>query len=388
MRIFYFSGASFPSSEARAVHVVKMCEAFGKAGHEVTLFAMGNPNMDTRQIFKSYDVGGHFKLSLSKDVKIPLLSNYKRLKHISEQMKNFGRPDMVYGRDPVALALYAPQRIPMVFEATRAPSSKAEQTAIAKLIKKPGFSGIVALSDALKQDLLKRFPVLKPEQIFVAHDAADVPHNISGQAEAITPLKGRKDATKVGYAGTLHQGKGISMILKVAPLLPDCDFHVLGGTKAELEKIARTNPSGNIIFHGHKPHAEVAGMLKSFDILLAPYQHAALIKTGKNISRWISPMKVFEYMAAGRPMVASDLSILREFLTHGENALLVNAGEPLEWVAAIQALRKNPELGQEMARKAFADLKNNFTWDKRAETVLDFAGGKRTSIIASRHKAA
>lgn len=388
MRIFYFSGASFPSSEARAVHVIKMCEAFGKAGHEVTLFAMGEPNTDARIIFESYNVAGHFRLSLSKTARIPMLSNYKRLKHISEQMKNFGRPDMVYGRDPVALALYAPPRIPMVFEAMRAPSNKAEHSAIAKLTKKPGFCGIIALSDALKQVLLRQFPALKPEQIFVAHDAAEVPENISGKAQKIPPVTGRKDATKIGYAGSFHHGKGLSMIFKIAPLLPDCDFHILGGSKDELAKVARLNPLGNIILHGHRPHSEIAGMLKAFDIVLAPYQHAALIKTGKNISRWISPMKVFEYMAAGRPIVASDLSILREFLTDRENALLVPAGDPLAWVEAIQALRSDPELGKTLARKALADLKGNFTWDKRAETILDFAGGKRTSIIHPRHKAA
>ena len=79
MRIYYFSGASFPSPESRSVHVMKMCEAFGKAGHDVTLFAMGNPRLDHDKIFKSYDVSGSFKLSLSHDVNIPVLSGYKRI---------------------------------------------------------------------------------------------------------------------------------------------------------------------------------------------------------------------------------------------------------------------------------------------------------------------
>lgn len=388
MRLFYFSGVTFPSSEPQAVHVIKMCEAFAKAGHEVILFASGDPKSDPQKLFNSYNVEPNFTLSLEKTKKLPVLSRYKRLKTTSERMKRFGQPEMVYGRDPVALSAHAPAHIPVVFEATRMPTNKAEILAISRLIKKPAFSGIVSVSDALKQALLKRFPALRPEQIFVAHDAASVPRNISGKAPKSDEVKGRTDAFRVGYAGTLHQGKGVSMILKIAPMVPDCDFHVVGGTKTELAKLRRDNPPSNIVFYGHVPHAQVAGMLKGFDVVLAPYQHAALIKTGKNISRWISPMKVFEYMAAGRPVVASDLSILREFLRHEENALLVPAGDPMAWAEAIRRLRDDAELRKHLAQNAFGELKNNFTWDKRAETVLDFAGGRKTSILYASGKVA
>ncbi|MCB1840738.1 MAG: glycosyltransferase family 4 protein [Alphaproteobacteria bacterium] len=384
MRIYYFSGASFPSPEARSVHVIKMCEAFGKAGHDVTLFAMGSPYLDPDAVFKAYDVTGSFTLSLSHDVKLPLLSGYKRMRHIAEKMKALGAPDMVYGRDPIALALFSPQQVRVVFEASQVPQHKAEYVAISRLIKRPGFCGIIALSDALKQIYLKKYPSLRPEQIFVAHDAADIPHNISGTALPVQSLKGREEAPKIGYAGTLHQGKGLSMILRIAPLLPDYDFHVVGGSKEELARIRKNTPPANVIFYGYRPHAEVAGYLKAFDIVLAPYQHQALIKTGKNISRWISPMKVFEYMAACKPIIASDLQILREFLTHEQNALLMTVGDPLAWVEAIKRLHHDPELCRRLSENAFADLKKNFTWDMRVKTVLDFASGKRSSITGTK----
>ncbi len=384
MRIYYFSGASFPSPESRSVHVMKMCEAFGKAGHDVTLFAMGNPRLDHDKIFKSYDVTGCFKLSLSHDVNIPVLSGYKRMRHISEKIKAMGEPDMVFGRDPIAIALFAPPRSSVVFEASQMPQNKSQSAAIARIIKKPGFSGIVALSDPLKQDLLKKYPTLRPEQVFVAHDAAEVPHNISGEAAPASTLKGREKAFRVGYAGTLHQGKGVSMILKLAPQLPDCDFHIVGGSKEDLAKYRKGKPAENVIFYGHQPHANVAGYLKAFDIVLAPYQHEALIKSGKNISRWISPMKVFEYMAAQKPIVASSLPILRAFLTHEQNALLVPPGDPIGWLEAIRRLKSDPALCQKLSENAFADLKKNFTWDKRVDIVLDFASGRRTSVTGNR----
>ncbi len=381
MRIYYFSGATFPSSEAKAVHVIKMCEAFGRAGHDVTLFAKGKAHLNAKEIFKTYDVDGHFKFALADNVRIPILSGIKRLQFIPEKMKIMGEPDLIYGRDPVALALFTPPRVPVVYEAHQLLRGKAQNIAMQKLIRLSSFAGIVAVSEVLKQDLLNKYPNLKPEQIFVAHDAADLPPHIDGKAERITALKGRKDAPNVGYAGMLHPGKGLSMILKIAPVLPDYDFHVIGGTPEQLKKIRKKNPPSNVIFYGHRPHAEVLGYLKAFDMVLAPYQHQALIKTGRNISRWISPMKVFEYMAAKRPMIASDLKVLQEVLRHDDNALLISPGDPLAWVEAIKMLHENPKLGERLANKAYEDLRTKFTWDTRVETVLDFVFGERTSIF-------
>lgn len=380
MKIFYFSGATFPSPEAKAVHVVKMCEAFGKAGHDVTLFAKGNSRNDA-DIFRNYGIEGKFRLALAQHVNIPIVSGLVRLYDIPKQLKNLGKPDLVYGRDPLALALFAPRNIPVVFEAHQMPSDTALDMAISKLIKHPKFVGIVAISDALKQDLLTKYPSLKPERIFVAHDGADMPPNISGQVKEKKNLLGRENAFKIGYAGTLHPGKGLSMILRIAPLLPDFDFHIVGGSPMEVQRILQTNPSGNVIFYGYQQHADVAGYLSGFDVVLSPYQHQALIRTGKNISRWISPMKIFEYMAMQKPIVSSNLEVIREILENERNALLVPPGDPLAWVEAIKRLHQDLALRHKLGQQAFFDLKKSFTWETRAEAVLEFALGKRNSVI-------
>ena len=384
MKIFYISGATFPSPDAKAVHVVKMCEAFGNAGHEVTLFAKGDTRINPQTLYDSYDVKGQFTFALAPLIRFPILSGITRLRFIPEKMKSLGMPDLLYGRDPIALALFTPPDIPVIYEAHQILRMKPQDLAIQKLIRHESFSGIVAISEALKKDLLEKYKNLKPEQVFVAHDAADLPHNISGEAEPRLEIKGRKSAPKIGYAGTLHPGKGISMILNVAPLLPEFDFHVIGGSRSQIHKIKKSNPAGNIIFYGHQDHSDVQSYLKAFDVVLAPYQHQALIKTGRNISRWISPMKVFEYMAAQRPLIASDLPVLREVLQNKKNALLVSPNDPLAWAEAIQLLVEHKEIGEALSQQAFDDLKKKFTWDTRVETVLEFAAGKKSSIIKSK----
>ena len=79
---------------------------------------------------------------------------------------------------------------------------------------------------------------------------------------------------------------------------------------------------------------------------------------------------MFEYMAAKKPIVASDLPSIREVLNN-ENSLLVKPGDPLEIKAAISALAENKKLADDISQKAFNDVQK-YTWDKRATKIIKF----------------
>jgi glycosyltransferase involved in cell wall biosynthesis len=87
------------------------------------------------------------------------------------------------------------------------------------------------------------------------------------------------------------------------------------------------------------------------------------------ISReFTSPLKLFEYMASGRPIVASDLPAMREVLRHEHNALLFEPGNAPALTAAIRRIKEDPDLGARMARQAYADV-HAYTWDARAAAL-------------------
>ena len=105
------------------------------------------------------------------------------------------------------------------------------------------------------------------------------------------------------------------------------------------------------------------------DILLAPYQqNLQIANKGENTSGFMSPLKIFEYMAAKKAIICSDLPVLREVL-NDSNAILVSPLKIQEWIAAIEKLMDD-RIRARFAASAYDDVKKNYTWNKRAHNIL------------------
>lgn len=381
MNIFYFSGTKLPSQNAQSIHVMKMAQAFSKTGHNVTLFAGGMNNAASDDIFSIYDTEKIFKLYLSSHLSVPLLSDAKRLLAFAGKISNLDKPNLIYGHDPIALALLAPRHTPIIFEAHNLPSLSTHHWAFLKLLKQNNLQSIIVVSDILKHAFLKKYPEIHSEDIFVVHDGADLIKHITSPEDGLNILRGRPNALNIGYTGSLAPGKGMSLITRIAKIRPEYDFHVIGGTQKQVQKLETENTLKNLYFYGYRDHAEIPSYLKTFDITIAPYQHRALIKTGHNMSRWISPMKVFEYMAAQKPIICSNLSTIHEILEHEHNAILLPASDERKWAETMDRIKDNPEEGNRLARNAYNSLKEKYTWDKRAQAIMDIYFNKQAQTI-------
>ena len=87
----------------------------------------------------------------------------------------------------------------------------------------------------------------------------------------------------------------------------------------------------------------------------------------------MSPIKVFEYMASRKPILCSDLPVLREVLRDEENALLLPPREPEAWAAALVRLKSDNALADRLALAAVHDFREHYTWQGRARRILEFA---------------
>ena len=221
------------------------------------------------------------------------------------------------------------------------------------------------------------FPSLEESEVVVAPDGADIPGTENDKSGEVPNWQGRAGLLQVGYVGALYPGKGMELISDLSLLLEDVDFHIIGGDESDLKYWKEKMQQKNVYFHGFVPHGKLYSYYRKFDIVLAPYQKKVLIaprdisaKWNTDIARWISPQKIFEYMAYGKPIIASSLPVIKEVLKDEENALLCDPEDVKSWQSAILKLKENKPLRRKLGARAFSDLKSKYTWKKRAQKVL------------------
>lgn len=227
---------------------------------------------------------------------------------------------------------------------------------------------VVSITKAMKDILVKAG---YPEgNILVAPDAVDfslfgTTLDKSGAREklALPP-----ETKIVVYTGDLDEPwKGVGTLYEAAKTLGEQYLFLIVGSKPHhIEYFRADHPDlSNFKLLGYKPHSEIPLYLTSADIAVLP-------NSGKSeISRIsTSPMKLFEYMAAGVPIVASDLPSIREILDE-TSALLVTPDNAQALAEGIRTLVGDRVLAQKLAAKARREVSSN-TWERRARLILDF----------------
>lgn len=375
MKIAYLSQTLIPSKRANSIHVMKMCGAFSELGCELVLLVPRIRNQEEYDYdsFEFYGVAPSFEM-VRLD-KIPLLSHsisygikcYRDLSRI--------RPDIVISRSPLGnlSAVYA--GFPTVYECHQPISDFGIRHAVLfrQLIKNSFFLGLVVVTQTLKDWYIKHFQIPQ-EKVLVAPDGADLPLSSHGLHEEINLPDISKAGRHVAYVGALYEGKGMEIVLPLAHSCPDVNFHIVGGRVQDIEHWkAKAAGLKNIFFHGFYPHAQIFSIMEKMDVFLAPNLTSVKGADGiTDIGRWTSPLKLFEYMAAKKPILASNIEVLREVLVHEKNSILCDPEDNEAWQAGLRRLLSDRELADRLASKAFADLTEKYTWSKRAEALLAF----------------
>ncbi|HVR70077.1 MAG TPA: glycosyltransferase, partial [Vicinamibacteria bacterium] len=173
---------------------------------------------------------------------------------------------------------------------------------------------------------------------------------------------------RVLYAGQLYPWKGVDVLVEAMALVPEARLVILGGLEGERD-LARVRDlvearglAARTEMPGTLPQARVASELARAAVVAVPFLRTAMTE------RHTSPLKAFEAMAAGRPLVASDLPSSREFLRDGRNALLVPPGDAGALAAAVARLLADPALAERLARNAW-DEAPAYSWDARARAL-------------------
>ncbi len=378
-KIGYVSPSSIPSSTANSVHVVMQCVALLNQEVELSLFAsrsLKDKENLNKKITETYGVDlsnvnlvtFHARINKFLNLRIAIYAFFKLL---LGQM-----PEMVISRNLYYSFFHAIVLCkPLVFETHQI--EFGFRKGMQKLIMTRSWVKTIVISNKLEEILAEEHGVA-PYKTFVLPDAAPdglLPADVLKRKEklcSITIFRKANWSKVCGYFGQLYEGRGIEIIEDMAANRSDILFLVYGGEPSDVSRCREKNSDlPNIFFGGHVSHPEAQQLMRCVDFLLMPYQTKVSIGvSGHDTGRWMSPMKMFEYMAAGVPIICSDLSVLREILTNRKNAFLVSPSEPKRWCEALDLLTNDVELSESIGTQAHMDYQQKYTWGIRARAIL------------------
>mgnify|MGYP000851223025 CR=1 FL=1 len=369
MKIVYIATSTIPSRTANSIHVMKMCQAFAKNEHEATLIVPGNQanyEPDVGDVFDFYGVERCFEILYLPLLPVKgkgLIFGFQAAKKAEEL-----QPDIVYGRDLPGCFFATLLELPVIFESHAPIEGFVYSKIFNKLIQRSELMKFVVITHALKDYYSEQYPFVS-DRIVVAPDGADpVPDDAM---PIVLPNKGEK--LQVGYVGHLYSGRGIDVIYQLAERCPWADFHIIGGTDKDINAYRMgTTSLANLHLHGFKPHAEAERYRIGCDVLIAPYQNKVSV-VGDGVStteRWMSPLKIFEYMAAGKAIICSDIPVLREILEDGRSALLCAPENIDSWEEALITLSENEHMRIQLGDTAQKCFTRRYSWSSRAEKLF------------------
>ena len=384
MKILYISGANFPSEVSHTLSKMRMCQALTDAGHDVTLSAFGKSEFESN-IIEYYGLKGGFSLNL---INIPFWLDNPWLKKIhlhklyaafcNRGVINRFKPDIIYSRLTLFELIFIPKGLSVIYEMHSLGflGKKWPAPSLFKLlVSRKSFVRFVSSTNALACLLRAKFP---KKDIVIARLSAELPIEIDTIKLSDfknKQLQGQQFEHHVGYTGYLDTVglRGTEIICQLAVEIPNIAFHIVGGDKTavkhwkELKKCNTSN--NNLFFYGHRNSSEIPYFLNCFDVVLAPLQHRPTSRApiGENMS----PLKLPQYMAYKKAIIASDLPAHREILDEKRTALLVKCDNIDAWVMAVKSLIKSPDRRNNMGLRAYHDYLKSYTPAGRVRSIID-----------------
>lgn len=373
--IFLIFFGRFPSEKAASLFAAKSCESFADTGMNVTLLVPRRVGRVKEVPFDYYGVHKNFKI-----VYLPTLDflNLRIFQALAFQIGflvfsvscflylifKAKRTDIIYSNEslPVLLSsFYFPNTL---YEVHDFPEHKLGfYKVLFRMVRHILVTNIWKLKQLEQTFGAPRSKILCERN---AVELKDFDISIT-KKEARKKLGLKVDGNIVVYTGHLYGWKGVDTLALAAEKLPEDTLVVfVGGTDLDVKNFKNIyGTAKNISIVGHMEHSEIPVWQKAADVLVLP-------NTAKeDISKYhTSPMKLFEYMASRRPIVATDIPSIREILDDTK-AVIVSPDDPSAMAKGIAEILEDDARAKIITEKAYQDVESH-TWDKRAKRILDF----------------
>lgn len=375
-RLFLLFHGRFPSEKAAALFAAKSAESFANQGLSVTLLVPRRKGVTDKDPFDFYSVKENFKIEYLPTIDIFWV---KGLSFIAFWISFFvfsasayffvmrmsKKEDIIYSNESLPLFLLSYDHKNCFYEMHDFPESKLNF--FGKFLSR--MKWVLVHNKWKLGEVQKLFPHIAREKFLYEPNAVDT------KTFDIKTLKGdaRKKlglsvTAKISvYTGHLYGWKGVDTLALAAQKLPE-DFKVIfvGGTDKDVSAFKeKYGKESKISIVGFRSHEEMPLWQKAADVLVLPNTAKEKIS-----AYYTSPMKLYEYMASRRPIVASDIPSIREIVDE-KSAFLVNPDDPIALAQTIENAVLVPQIGDNLAEEAYKKVLSH-TWDKRAERIVSF----------------
>lgn len=379
----YIANARIPTEKANGLQIMQNCEAFAQAGAEVRLWIPARRNtadLDGVDLFLHYGVERCFTIERLPCVDLmPLVPD--RTDALAQAIfwvqwvtftlaafvrAFFARADVFYSRDALILLALSWVRSKRALAYEAHSMTRIGRTAARRV------GAVVTTTGRLAEEM----KAAGAARVTAAHDGIRAARfeTLLDRSAARWAVGWETDAFVVGYVGRLHtmgMDKGVGRLVEALASRDGVALALVGGPDdmaAALRDrwIALGGREKDFLYAGQVAPERVAVYIRAFDICALP------LPWTEHFAHYASPMKLFEYMAAGRPIIASDLPSAREVLTQGETALFFSPDDIRGIQTAVERLRSDPALRGELAAHGRALALEKYTWQARAEAILAF----------------
>lgn len=370
MKIACIATSQIPSSTANSIQVMKVCQALRQENGEVCLWVPGETDTPWEQLAEKYGLAEPFSIRWVSTRR--WLRRYDLIWSAYRQARQWGA-EVVYTWLPQAAVLALRDGLPAVLEVHDRPTGRIGPLWYRQYFNQRGRKRTLVVSQALEQALRKMYALPASEDIQVAPNGADLERYADlPDPPAERRLLGLPERLTAVYTGHFYAGRGVSILLGLAQAFQQVQFLLVGGRPEAVEDVRQqVDQMGlkNVCLTGFVDNWKLPLYQAAGDILLMPYETAIAGSSGGNSADICSPMKMFEYMAAGRAILSSDLPVIREVL-NPENALFAPPEDLPAWVMTFNQLIEDPGLRQRLGAQARADVQA-YTWRRRASRALD-----------------
>ena len=356
-KLLFISETNFPNDAANSIVTLKMCSAFSKFS-KTDLLTLSCQD-DFKKLKKDFILDYKFRIlsSFKKPKKINFLIRLifflKTLKLIKKERYNY-----IFTRSVLISVLLSSLKHRNILELHH------ENTGFTKyifLIYKKIFQNKYQRFVLINKNINKNLNIHE-SRLIVLDTCVDI-KNFN--------IKRKIKKNSCVYTGSLFEGKGFEMVYKLAQLLKNVDFYVYGNLHFLNKKKYNLNLKNLKIFPYQK-YKNIPKIINSHKICLLPYSKRVHMRSSSiTIENFMSPVKLFEYLACSKVIIGSKMSVYNHILKHQYNSYLFDINDVVSWVKKINYVIKNYSKTKKIRANAYSTAKK-FNIQKRAKNILLF----------------